>query len=400
MSIHLYAKVFPPHEPPVHNGVVKAIHGLAMGLVAQGEVIQVLSEDRVRADIQTAFGYRHRAFANPNSRPSLQLAPELIEYVKTQMTSRDLMILNGGFHLSVYALAKLLKQRGIPYIMAPHLTYDRPMFAKSPYRKYLYWYLCERVVLNQAKAIQVLNRHQAASLMARGIHTPVIEVQNGFVEADVLPVAKLPWSIVSDRPPVIGPTAPVRLLFFGRLSRHIKGLDLLLEAFSALCNQTRQLPIELSLQGADAGDGAQLSQTAWDLGISDRVHFCPPNYTAPPTEIIAAHDILCLTSRSEGFGLAALEGMLAGRVLLVSACAGIAEHVHASGCGLVVQPTVKSIQEGLNLLLTCRDRWPEMGRRGQQYALDRLSWRTIAQQALPEYQAIMGRPATRQLIRQ
>ncbi len=391
MSIHLYAKVFPPHEPPVHNGVVKAVHGLATGLVAQGAVIQVLSEDRQRADVQTEFGYRHRAFTNPNSRPSLKLAPGLIEYVKTQMTSRDLMILNGGFHLSVYALAKLLKQRGIPYVMAPHLTYDREMFAKSPYRKYLYWYLCERFVLNQAKAVQVLNRHQAANLMARGIHTPVIEVQNGFVEADVLPVPKRPWPIGPD---------PVRLLFFGRLSRHIKGLDLLLEAFSALCNQPRPIPIELSLQGADAGDGAQLAQTAWDLGLSDRVHFCPANYTVSPPEIIAEHDILCLTSRSEGFGLAALEGMLAGRVLLVSASAGIAEHVHASGCGLVVQPTVKSIQEGLNLLLTCRDRWPEMGRRGQQYALDRLPWRTIAQQALPEYQAIMGRPATRQLIRQ
>jgi glycosyltransferase involved in cell wall biosynthesis len=86
---------------------------------------------------------------------------------------------------------------------------------------------------------------------------------------------------------------------------------------------------------------------------------------------------------------------LAGCVLLVSASAGIAEHVHASGCGLVVQPTVKSIQEGLNRLLSCRDRWPEMGRRGQQYALDHLPWRTIARQALSEYQALMGRPATR-----
>ncbi len=391
MSIHLYAKVFPPHEPPVHNGVVKAMHGLATGLVAQGETVQVLSEDRTSADLQTEFGYRHRAFANPNSRPSLKLAPDLIEYVTTQMTSRDLMILNGGFHLSVYALAKLLKQRGIPYVMAPHLTYDRQMFAKSPYRKYLYWYLCERFVLKQAKAIQLLNRHQAVSLRSRGIHTPVIEVQNGFVEADVLPLPK--------RTMPIGQTNPVRLLFFGRLSAQIKGLDLLLEAFSALSNQPNPPPpLELSLQGANVGDTARLQQTAWDLGVSDRVHFCPPNYTVPPPEIIADHDILCLTSRSEGFGLAALEGMLAGRVLLVSACAGIAEHVHASGCGLVVQPTVKSIQEGLNLLLTCRDRWPEMGRRGQQYALDRLPWRTIAKQALPEYQALMGRPATRQLI--
>jgi Glycosyl transferase 4-like domain len=179
MSIYLYAKIFPPHESPVHNGVVKAVHGLATGLAAEGAAMHLLSEDKQPATIHTEFGYTHHCFTNPNPNPSLRLSPDLIAFVKTHITREDLVILNGGFHLSVYALAKLLRSRGIPYVMAPHLTYDRSMFAKSYWRKSIYWQLCERPLLQQAQAVQVLNQAQAVWLRQRGITTPVIEVQNG-----------------------------------------------------------------------------------------------------------------------------------------------------------------------------------------------------------------------------
>ncbi len=380
MTIYLYAKHFPPDEPPVHHGVIKAVHGLAMGLAASTEGITVLSEDAQAANILTPYGYHHHCFANPNPNPSLKLAPDLVQFIKTQLTTQDLVILNGAFHLSVYACARLLQQQGIAYVMAPHLTYDRQMFAKSPYRKYLYWYLCERSVLKQAQAVQLLHHNQAIWLTQRGVQTKVIEVQNGFTETAVTPISPQPWTRSGD---------PVRLMFFGRLSSHIKGLDLLLEAFAGLCHAPSSPALELTMQGENAGDGSRLFQLAWDLGISDQVRFLHPNYTVAPTELIGQQDILCMPSRSEGFGLAALEGMVAGRILLVSETAGIADHIRASGCGIVVKPDVQSIQDGLNWLLQCRDRWPEMGARGQQYAIDHLLWSKIAQQALPQYQALI-----------
>jgi glycosyltransferase involved in cell wall biosynthesis len=394
MTIYLYTKHFPPYENPVHHGVVKAVHGLATGLATLNQAVTVLSEDPQAAQIQTPYGYTHRSFSNPDYQPSLKLAPDLVQFIKTELTSEDLVILNGGFHLSVYAIARRLKQQGIPYVMAPHLTYDRQMFAKSRHRKYLYWQLCERYVLKHAQAVQVLNHKQATWLVQRGIRTKAIEVQNGFTATDLPPIRQYPWHIRSDD--------PVRLLFFGRLSRQIKGLDLLLEAFAASCHQSGFPALDLTLQGADAGDGAQLLQMAWDLGVSDRVRFLQPNYAIAPTELIGQQDILCLPSRSEGFGLAALEGMLAGRVLLVSESAGIADHVRASGCGIIVKPDAQSIQAGLDWLLRHRDRWPAMGDRGQRYAMAHLSWRKIAQQALPQYQSLAGRPlvATPKLVTQ
>ena len=82
--------------------------------------------------------------------------------------------------------------------------------------------------------------------------------------------------------------------------------------------------------------------------------------------------------------------MLAGRVLLVSKVAGIAPHVEASGCGVVVEPEVSKIRFGLIKLLKCRSNWQEMGLKGRNYALEYLNWKKIAMATLAEYQKLMG----------
>jgi glycosyltransferase involved in cell wall biosynthesis len=379
MTIYLYVQYFPLAHDPIRNGVVKAVHGLAAGLAACGESVTVISEGSQAATLQTPFGYMHRCFRTAHAKPSFQLAPDLQRFIKQQITDQDLFILNGGFHLNVYALARSLTAQGIPYVMAPHLSYDQPMFAKSPYRKHLYWYLCERYVLQSAQAVQVLDRRQAVWLNQRGITTSILEVQNGFEPQAIVPGLSRPWRSADH---------PAQLLFFGRLCTHIKGLDLLLRAFAGLENPAYAAP-ELVLQGPDPGDRPRLMQIAQSLGVDDRVQFRAPDYVTPPPQIMAQSDIVCLPSRSEGFGLAALEGMLAGRVLLVSETAGIAKHVLASRCGVVVKPNPESIQAGLNWLLQCRDEWPAMGWRGQQQAIAHLPWRQIAQQARPQYHALI-----------
>jgi glycosyltransferase involved in cell wall biosynthesis len=378
MTIYLYVQYFPPYQDPVHNGVVKAVHGLATGLAACGEAVTVLSEGPQAATVNTRFGYQHRCFVPP--RTALSWTSDLRRFIQQQITPRDLVIVNGGWHFGVYACTRMLLAQGIPYVMAPHLSYDANMFAKSRCRKLLYWYACERSVLRSAQAVQVLDQRQGVWLTQRGITTPTIAVPNGFD-----PNAIDAWSSIQWR----SPTTPAQLLFFGRLCRHTKGLDLLLNAFADLSDRLDQAAPELVLQGPDPGDRAGLVQLARSLKIHQRVQFRPADYHTPTSHIMAPADIVCLTSRSEGFGLAALEGMLAGRVLLVTENAGIAQHVRASGCGVVVKPTVAGIRVGLNRLLACREDWPAMGLRGRQRAIEQLPWPQIAAQARPHYQAII-----------
>jgi glycosyltransferase involved in cell wall biosynthesis len=97
-----------------------------------------------------------------------------------------------------------------------------------------------------------------------------------------------------------------------------------------------------------------------------------------------------MPSRFEGFGLSALEAMLAARVLIVSRSAGIAPHIEKSGCGIVVDPTAADVQRGFRYLLERRNCWREMGLRGREYAQENLHWNRIAKRTLTQYRQLLN----------
>ena len=95
-----------------------------------------------------------------------------------------------------------------------------------------------------------------------------------------------------------------------------------------------------------------------------------------------------MPSRFEGFGLAALDAMLAGRPVMVSEIAGIAPYVRAAECGVVVAPDRAAVQAALIDLLSRRNEWHKLGLRGRRYALQHLRWREVASKALGQYASI------------
>jgi glycosyltransferase involved in cell wall biosynthesis len=284
----------------------------------------------------------------------------------------ELVVLNGIFSPHLFTLSKILSRRSIPFIVAPHDPYHPAMFAKRPHIKWPYWYLFERSMLRGATAIQLLDERHREWLMRLGVHQPTFAAPNGFLPHEVPPARNLAWS--SSR--------GARLVFLGRLDAHNKGLDLLLSAFS---DMRERRDLSLTLQGPDWGDRARLQHQAAQLGISDRVAFREPDYAQSSTEILSEFDVFCVPSRFEGFSLAALEAMLAGRVVLISDIAGIAPHVRESDCGVVVRADKDSVRRGLTELLERRSEWKAMGLRGRKYALEHLAWGQIAARALQRY---------------
>ena len=287
-------------------------------------------------------------------------------------------MLNGIFDPRVYAVARLLKKQGIPYIAAPHDPYHPAIFGTNAHLKWPYWYLVERRMLAGAKAVQVLDERHEHWLRRLGVRVPVIEISNGFMAEDAMPEADLEWP--ENRPP--------HFLFLGRIDAYNKGLDLLVDAF-AWTSQADDA--RLTIQGPDDhGEREVLEAQASALALSDRVTFLPPDYDTPSAAIAASHDVLCMPSRFEGFGLSALEAMLAGRVVMVSEVAGLAPHVEACGCGVVVKPDVGAVQAGLEELLRLRPKWKAMGLRGRQYVLTHLRYDRIAAGALAHYRNLVG----------
>lgn len=381
MKLHLYLKHFSPSGTDLHEGTQKAVHGLASGLVTCGAQVTVVCEGPQESLHHTENGYTIACFTHKNTHPSFALSPGLKEYVCTQPND-SLFILNGIFHRSVFALSQVLKRHSIPYIVAPHDPYHPAIFRKNAHLKVPYWYLLERQMLQQANAIQVLDSRHKEWLRRLKIKTPVMAVPNGFSPKDVLPEAQLEWR-EQETP---------KLFFLGRLDSYNKGLDLLLDAFAQV---TQITDCHLSLQGPDWGDRQSLEHQAKQLSLPNQVSFLAPDYQTSPAALTARHDIFCIPSRFEGFSLSALEAMLVGRVLLISDVAGIAPHVQACQCGVVVKPEVAAIKAGILELLERRSEWREMGLRGRHYALKHLHWKTISSDALEQYsQLLSNRNAT------
>lgn len=356
--------------------MIKAVHGLAAGFVRNSARVTVLCDGQQDSVVHSPAGYEIRCYKY-SGRLAGQNSDGLQRYI-AECDDPGVFLLNGAFNTSVFFVSRLCRRYGIPYIVAPHDPYHPTIFVTNWHLKWPYWYLREKPMLQQARAVQVLDLRHAEWLRAWGIHTPVVEVLNGYAPQDVLPETQLGWRLAG----------PVRFLYLGRFDSHNKGLDILLDAFARLHEQSR-IDARLTLQGPDWGDRDAIIRRAARLGLGDRVQFKQPEYDKPAAQIAAEHDVFLLPSRFEGFGLSALEAMLAARVLLVSDVAGIAPHVRASGCGVVVAADVEQVQSGLMQLLEMRSQWQEMGMAGRRYALVNLQWDQIAQRALVNYRAIL-----------
>lgn len=112
-----------------------------------------------------------------------------------------------------------------------------------------------------------------------------------------------------------------------------KAPDLFLQAARLLCR------LQPGVQFLLAGDGPvreALERQARGLGIAEAVRFS--GHVADPRVALAALDVFVLPSRAEGFGLALLEAMAAGRAVVATAVGGMAEVIAHRRTGLLVAP--------------------------------------------------------------
>lgn len=112
----------------------------------------------------------------------------------------------------------------------------------------------------------------------------------------------------------------------------IKGMDLVVPAFAKV--KTSHPEVRLLVVG-DGSLRGKMEQQVQAIGISDSVEFVGNQ----PQEVLAQYydriDILLMPSRSEGFGLTAIEGMARGCVVVAARVGGLPEVVCDGEVGLL-----------------------------------------------------------------
>lgn len=126
------------------------------------------------------------------------------------------------------------------------------------------------------------------------------------------------------------------VLFVGRI-QPLKGVDLAIRAVAALGRSDVQLVVVGGASGPDgAREVADVRSLVERLGMSARVHHVDPMPHHLLSTYFRAADVVVVPSRSESFGLVALEAMASGRPVVASAVGGLLSLVDDGATGVLV----------------------------------------------------------------
>jgi glycosyltransferase involved in cell wall biosynthesis len=175
---------------------------------------------------------------------------------------------------------------------------------------------------------------------------------------------------------------PFTFALVGRLEPR-KGVDLALSALS------RVPGVRLEIAGGGA-DLARLKTRAGALGIGDRASFHGP--LEDVRAVLAGADAILCSSRSEGLGLALLEGMATGLPVVGFAVGGVPETVVEGETGLLCSAgDVDGLVAAMRDAAAGRDRMRAMGVAARRRVVERFSLRAMCQGYAAVYAELRGR---------
>ena len=190
------------------------------------------------------------------------------------------------------------------------------------------------------------------------------------------------------------------LLFVGRL-QPLKAPDVLLRAAAELPPEQADR-LQVLVVGAPSGTGLAepdaLMKLAAELGIADRVRFCPPADRRQLADYYLAADLTVVPSHNESFGLVALESQACGTPVVAAAVGGLPTAVADGRSGvLVAGHRTADWATVLGGLLADPGRRAVLAGQARQHA-EQFSWRHTADGLLVAYRDALAeyhRPAER-----
>lgn len=148
----------------------------------------------------------------------------------------------------------------------------------------------------------------------------------------------------------------------------IKGMDLVVPAFAEI---HKDFPKTSLLVVGDGSLRESMEAKTISSGLSDSVSFAGRQPQDRLQEFYDKIDILLMPSRSEGFGLTAVEGMARGCILVAADTGGLPEVVRNGKEGYLHRPEdVKDLSDKIKYLIKDRDRMTTLSKAALQRALD------------------------------
>lgn len=290
----------------------------------------------------------------------------------------DIIHLTGNWLLlnaMVYIIARRFK---VPYIVCS--AGMLPIYGRSRFLKKIYNFLIGGKIIRNADGLIAVTADEIPHFKPYGVNQENITViPNGISQHDFQTKSDVDFLNKYG-------LADIPFILFVASLKHIKGPDLLLQAF---CNEMENLQsYHLVFVGPDGGMLSELKDTVKRYNASERVHFLGYLGGADKSKIYYASKLLVIPSRQEAMSIVVLEaGITSTPVLLTDQC-GFSDISDFEG-GKVVPATVEGIQNGLTDMLRDTEKLIFMGENLNNFTCKYFTWDSIIEKHLSLYKKIL-----------
>jgi len=371
------------------GGPPRSVRGLGAALAARGHRVTYFSAAN-RKDMAelAACGPEIRRY--PMDWPHGWFRSRaLAEDLGRSLPHIDLLHVHGVWSHPHYVAAKLGRRTGTPYIVAPRGELEPWRVrngALKHAKKVAYLSLLGNTTLRGAACLHAITPCEVDGFRRAGYRGPVTIVPNG-VDADRF--ARLPNPAEAEsRWPVLKGRRVV--LFLSRLKTE-KGLDRLLPAWHRLAGTSgTHDDALLVLAGPDDRGFRKVVEALIErYGMARRVLLTGTVRGREKLALISRADLFTLPSYSEGFSIALLENLAAGKPVLISPGCNFPE-VAEAGAGLCVPPESGALADALRTILDLSPaERAAMGRRGRELVVGRYSWQQAAEKMITVYRCLL-----------
>jgi glycosyltransferase involved in cell wall biosynthesis len=271
---------------------------------------------------------------------------------------------------------KLAEKLGCPLLICTHGA-DTRNFIKRPFTQSVILRLCER-----KKEIPIIC---VSEMILKTLVKYGAQERNLHIIYDGMDMSK----IYQGDNPLNGKYRNKHMILgIGNLQPY-KGFDIFIESIAQLYKS------DPNVCGVIVGGGAEdsnLRKQIQQLGLDGVVELVGVKPARDVMEYMAACEIFCLPSWSEGFGIVYLEAMAHGKPFIAVDGQGITDVSQDNNVGIFVPPKDSTaVADAISKFITNREFAEDMGKRSARLIREKFSWRSCALQFIQFYNMISSR---------
>ena len=363
-----------------HGGVVNASYQIAKKQVEEGHNVTVYTtdscnerlkfDDNYNVDVDGIKVFYFKNLSNNiKNKLTIDTPISAISNIKKTINDFDIIHIHEHRHSLAIATHRYAKKNNVPYVLQAHGSV-LPFFQKEK-MKDIFDKLWGFDILYDASRVFALTEIEKEQYLKMGVAEDNIEIVPlgiNLNEYNDLPTKgnfKSKHDISND---------DKLILFLGRI-HEIKGLDLLVNAFTKTDNDN----VTLAIVGGDYGFRERLDELIVKNNLQGKVIF-PGVLTGPDKiEALVDCDIFVMPSRYESFTTSGLEAMACGKPLILTKN----NHIHTwvkDNVGLICEFDENDLSNCIETLLNDDKLCDRFGETGRKLIEEKYDWDKVSKQ--------------------